>query len=74
MDAGVFAAAKSAGAFAGRSAAQQIRHWARIGREIERAENAADLAAFDASMAEEGGNIPWAQVEAEEKLQRAARM
>jgi hypothetical protein len=40
VDADLFESAKAAGAVAGRSAAQQIRHWARIGREFE---NAADL-------------------------------
>lgn len=29
---------------------------------IEAEENAADIAAFDAAMAEEGPNIPWEQV------------
>jgi prevent-host-death family protein len=37
-------------------------------------EDAQDVAAFDAAMAEEGENIPWAQVEAEEQAQRADRM
>ena len=37
VDADLFQAAKSAGADAGRSAAAQIRHWARIGREFETA-------------------------------------
>lgn len=37
VDADLFEAAKSAGADAGRSAAAQIRHWARIGREFEKA-------------------------------------
>jgi hypothetical protein len=36
VDADLFEAAKSAGADAGRSAAQQIRHWARMGREFEK--------------------------------------
>ncbi|WP_104132317.1 hypothetical protein [Cryobacterium sp. M91] len=38
VDADIFEAAKSAGAVAGRSAAQQVGHWARIGREFERAD------------------------------------
>ena len=104
VDADLFKAAKSAGAAAGRRAAAQIRHWARIGRETvalmdedaedaqeaaeilsriesgqertyttaevadvptpdDALEDAADVAAFDAAMAEEGENIPWAQVE-----------
>lgn len=37
IDGDLFAAAKSAGAVASRSAAQQISHWARIGRELEAA-------------------------------------
>lgn len=35
IDDDLFAAAKSAGAAQSRSAAQQINHWARIGRELE---------------------------------------
>jgi hypothetical protein len=38
VDAEIFEAAKSAGAVAGRSVAQQVRRWARIGREFERAD------------------------------------
>ena len=44
VDADLFEAAKSAGADADRSAAAQIRHWARIGREFENAEDAQDFA------------------------------
>lgn len=35
IDGELFAAAKSSGALHSRSAAQQIDHWARIGRELE---------------------------------------
>jgi hypothetical protein len=35
VDGDLFDAAKSVGAVASRSAAQQISHWARIGREVE---------------------------------------
>ena len=35
IDEDLFAAAKSAGELLSRSAAQQINHWARIGRELE---------------------------------------
>lgn len=35
IDEDLFAAAKSAGEVVNRSAAQQINHWARIGRELE---------------------------------------
>ncbi|ORI21182.1 hypothetical protein [Rhodococcus sp. 1168] len=35
----LYAAAKQAGAAAGRSAAQQIAHWAVVGREIEKSHN-----------------------------------
>lgn len=35
IDGDLFDAAKSVGAVASRSAAQQISHWARIGRELE---------------------------------------
>ncbi|MFF2052352.1 hypothetical protein ACFVU2_12200 [Leifsonia sp. NPDC058194] len=35
MDGDLFEAAKAVGAVASRSAAQQISHWARIGRELE---------------------------------------
>ena len=35
VDGDLFAAAKSSGAVNSRSAAQQIAHWARIGRELE---------------------------------------
>ncbi len=35
VDGDLFAAAKSSGALHSRSAAQQIAHWARIGRELE---------------------------------------
>ncbi|SDK35630.1 ParD-like antitoxin of type II toxin-antitoxin system [Cryobacterium psychrotolerans] len=35
VDGDLFEAAKSVGAVASRSAAQQISHWARIGRELE---------------------------------------
>ncbi len=35
VDGDLFDAAKSVGAVASRSAAQQISHWARIGRELE---------------------------------------
>lgn len=35
VDGALFAAAKSSGARSSRSAAQQIDHWARIGRELE---------------------------------------
>ncbi len=35
MDGDLFDAAKAVGAVASRSAAQQISHWARIGRELE---------------------------------------
>lgn len=41
IDDDLYAAAKQAGAAAGRSAAQQIAHWARVGREIERLHNVA---------------------------------
>lgn len=34
-------------------------------RLLEAAENAEDLVAFDAAMAEEGPNIPWEQVKAD---------
>lgn len=37
VDGDLFAAAKSSGAVHSRSAAQQIAHWARIGREFEAA-------------------------------------
>ncbi|MEV8181785.1 hypothetical protein [Specibacter sp. NPDC078692] len=39
VDSDLFDAAKSVGAVASRSAAQQISHWARIGRELEAAPN-----------------------------------
>ncbi len=39
VDGDLFDAAKSVGAVASRSAAQQISHWARIGRELEAAPN-----------------------------------
>jgi hypothetical protein len=35
IDSDLFAAAKSSGAVHSRSAAQQLAHWARIGREFE---------------------------------------
>jgi hypothetical protein len=35
IDQGLFEAAKAAGALYSRSAAQQIAHWARLGREVE---------------------------------------
>lgn len=35
----LYAAAKAAGAVMSRSAAQQINHWARVGRELEAAED-----------------------------------
>lgn len=35
VDGDLFAAAKSSGAVHSRSAAQQITHWARVGRELE---------------------------------------
>ena len=35
VDQGLFEAAKAAGALYSRSAAQQIAHWARLGREME---------------------------------------
>lgn len=35
VDGDLFAAAKSSGAVQSRSAAQQLAHWARIGRELE---------------------------------------
>lgn len=35
MDGDLFEAAKAVGAIASRSAAQQLSHWARIGRELE---------------------------------------
>lgn len=38
IDADLFAAAKTAGDALSRSAAQQINHWARIGRELEASE------------------------------------
>ena len=46
IDEDLFAAAKSAGEVLSRSAAQQINHWARIGRELEasRAVSAHDIA------------------------------
>ena len=46
IDEDLFAAAKSAGEVVGRSAAQQLNHWARIGRELETssAVNARDIA------------------------------
>lgn len=46
IDEDLFAAAKSAGEVLSRSAAQQINHWARIGRELEasRAVSARDVA------------------------------
>ena len=37
VDGDLFEAAKSVGAVASRSAAQQLTHWARIGRELEAA-------------------------------------
>lgn len=39
VDGDLFEAAKSVGAVASRSAAQQISHWARIGRELEASPN-----------------------------------
>lgn len=39
IDGDLFAAAKSTGALQSRSAAQQIDHWARIGREFEASAN-----------------------------------
>jgi hypothetical protein len=47
IDEDLFAAAKSAGEVLSRSAAQQINHWARIGRELEAspAVSARDIAA-----------------------------
>lgn len=49
----LFAAAKSAGELLSRSAAQQINHWARIGRELEasRAVSTRDVAAVLAGRA-----------------------
>jgi hypothetical protein len=46
IDEDLFAAAKSAGEVLSRSAAQQINHWARIGRELEASEavSARDIA------------------------------
>jgi len=38
IDDDVYASAKSVGALVGRSASQQITHWARIGRELEAAD------------------------------------
>lgn len=48
IDEDLFAAAKSAGEVVGRSATQQINHWARVGRELETssAVSARDLAAL----------------------------
>lgn len=53
IDEDLFAAAKSAGEVLSRSAAQQINHWARIGRELEasRAVSARDVAAVLAGRA-----------------------
>ncbi|MFQ4149241.1 hypothetical protein AAGW05_11150 [Arthrobacter sp. LAPM80] len=39
VDGNLFDAAKAQGAIASRSAAQQLSHWARIGRELEAAPN-----------------------------------
>lgn len=39
IDDDVYAAAKLVGALMSRSASQQVAHWARIGRELEAAEN-----------------------------------
>lgn len=53
IDEDLFAAAKSAGEVLSRSAAQQINHWARIGRELEasQAVSARDVAAVLAGRA-----------------------
>jgi len=53
IDEDLFAAAKSAGEVLSRSAAQQINHWARIGRELEasQAVSARDIAAVLAGRA-----------------------
>jgi hypothetical protein len=53
IDADLFAAAKAAGELLSRSAAQQINHWARLGRELEAsaAVNARDVAAVLAGRA-----------------------
>jgi hypothetical protein len=53
IDEDLFAAAKSAGEVLSRSAAQQINHWARIGRELEtsRVVSARDIAAVLAGRA-----------------------
>lgn len=53
IDEDLFAAAKSAGELLSRSAAQQINHWARIGRELEasRAVSTRDVAAVLAGRA-----------------------
>jgi ParD-like antitoxin of type II bacterial toxin-antitoxin system len=53
IDEDLFAAAKSAGEILSRSAAQQINHWARIGRELEasQAVSARDIAAVLAGRA-----------------------
>lgn len=53
IDEDLFAAAKSAGEVLSRSAAQQINHWARIGRELEAssAVSARDIAAVLAGRA-----------------------
>jgi len=39
IDGDLFAAAKAAGAVQSRSAAQQLAHWARVGRELEASHN-----------------------------------
>jgi len=48
----------------GRPAAVLVspEHYAEL---VEAFEDAADVSAFDAAMAEEGGNIPWEQVKAD---------
>jgi len=53
IDEDLFAAAKSAGEVLSRSAAQQINHWARIGRELEasQAVSARDIVAVLAGRA-----------------------
>ena len=53
VDGDLFAAAKSSGAVHSRSAAQQIAHWARIGREFE-ASNGVNHRDIEAVLAGDG--------------------
>ncbi|MCL2543562.1 MAG: ParD-like family protein [Nocardioidaceae bacterium] len=69
FDGGLFEAAKSSGAVNSRSAAQQLAHWARIGREFEAAPGVSHRA-VEAVLAGDGSYD--ALAEREQALVRAA--